>query len=291
MIQRRPIQGDCAVQGNVGFVSTASPVLQAIDLSNPRAPSVSKTIPTFTYGFDTSVTPDGKFVVSCGGRFLSVVDIASKTEIIAGRTALGMDCLAVDACRNGYVLVNTDLYGMSVHRKTYLFKISGSGNLTYTGRFYEWGCAPMNVVCSPNGKFAVGAGYNCFLPNNNTELRSLTIPGLREVSKKNLTGLFSLAFNKDATSLYALTSALTSDQIYGYKFNSTTGEIEGALAGFPISVEQHTVYSGIDQMAVSNDKIYVGGRNISYFDAANGRPLGTLASLMETGRQSALRPK
>jgi hypothetical protein len=61
-----------------------------------------------------------------------------------------------------------------------------TGYLTDTGQSYDReNCNPPNVACSPDGTFAVGATTAC---DFDTDLRSFSVPGLVQVSMKNITG-------------------------------------------------------------------------------------------------------
>jgi hypothetical protein len=107
---------------------------------------------------------------------VSVMDIVSNNEIFT--FGLGETCSSVEVCNNGYVLVNT------ISLSTRLLRINETGYLTDTGQSYDWeSCNPTNVICSPDGTFAVGATTAC---DFDTDLLSFSIPGLVQVSMKIL---------------------------------------------------------------------------------------------------------
>jgi hypothetical protein len=59
-----------------------------------------------------------------------------------------------------------------------------TGYLTNTGQSYDWESHnPTNVVCSPDGTFAVGATTAC---DFDMDLLSFSLPGLVQVSTKNI---------------------------------------------------------------------------------------------------------
>src|SRR5262249_30647737 len=91
------VSGDCSItaDGTRGFATDFSNRIWVIDLttSPPRLASGQNPIPIANPGEDTSISPDGKFLLVCSGGAaapVSVIDIATQKQI---RTfSLGSSC-------------------------------------------------------------------------------------------------------------------------------------------------------------------------------------------------------
>ena len=214
--------GDCSItgDGSTGFATRFNNQVTVIDLTG-RAPVLAgppNPIPISNFGEDTSISPDGQFLVVCDGGNLqpvSVVDIATQTEI--STFALGTDCNSVDVCSDGSVLV-TSSGAQNVRRLT----IDGAGNLADTGDVLFPGGAPNNAVCGPGATSGVvitrgGGGI----------ARSFTIPGLAPVSVV-ATG-FGISMVIDSAGSTLFTRSNTPGTVDVYNYTDATGTIGAPL--------------------------------------------------------------
>jgi hypothetical protein len=263
-----------SADGTLGFATNFSSNLSVINLSNPSAPTVVNTIPISNVGEDLSLTPDGKFVVVVGNdSTISVVSVASRTEVHTFNLASGVPAQSVDASVPGIVLVTSDGNGTVNERN-----IDGSGNLTSTGTTLSF-TDPLNVVVAPGGTAGV------VLSHSTGALESFTVPSLTAVNSRTLAnnnGL-SAVFNPAGTVVYArstVTPGNTSNSVDAFGFNATTGTLSAAPL-FSISVAAAFSFYGIDPLAISPDgtRLFVPNGTthaIDVFDASTGASLGSI---------------
>jgi hypothetical protein len=180
------VSGDCSItpDGTKGFVTDSASKLHVIDLTTNTLAAGPNPIPIANFGEDTSISPDGLYVVICDGadtQLVSVVDIAMQTQV--STFATGHDCNSVDVCSDGSVLVTSFKLG-GVRRLT----LDGAGNLADTGEILTLGTRPFNVACAPGAKSGIvvsGIGVN----GEADDIRSFTIPGLATVDTRRLSGI------------------------------------------------------------------------------------------------------
>ncbi len=274
--------GDCSISldQSVGFATdlVTPGQLWVIDLSSASLASgtnpISVSIPTE----DTSLSPDGKFVLVCDGgslltsdAYVSVVDVASRTQVSTFN--LGTACNSVEVCSNGSVLV-TSLANGNVRR----LSLSGSGVLTDTGDVLFSGGAgifsgPNNTVCAPDGASGI------VVRRDPREIRSFTVPGLNLVSTRTLTGTafsgISAVFNLLGNQVYVRSNG---GEVDVFNFDSATATL-GAAPAFSFSVASAPFFFGMEQMAIHSNgkKLYVsqpGALNV--YDASTGTLLKSI---------------
>lgn len=256
--------GDCSVTADLtlGFVTDFQNRLWVIDLaaSPPRLASGTNPIFFFNSGEDTSMTPDGKYVVVCDGASVqpvSVIDIATRAQVETFN--LGSDCTSVDVCSDGSVLVASDGSG-EVRRLV----IDGAGNLTDTGEVLSVS-GPNNVFCSP------GAQSGIVITRSADQIRSFTIPGLAAKDVRSLSGNFGISGMVHPAGNRVFTRD-NGGAVDVFDFDPSTGAL-GAAPRLTIPIVNTPTFYGMDQMALHPDgtKLYVsqpGALNV--YDASAG---------------------
>ena len=299
--------GDCSITSDqtLGFVTNFNSEVKVIDLTT-STPSLHATIPASSpgtiqisnFGEDTSITPDGKFLVTCDGGLatdpVSVVAIATGTEV--STFPLGTDCMSVDVCSDGSVLVTSNSDG-TVRRLT----IGSTGNLTDTGEsLFSGGTGfsdgPNDVFCAPDAKSGIVV-RRMTQDTDPVEIKSFTIPfGPAAVDIEILTGAgpgTSGLINPAGNRVFARTAGKpfppfippVPGSIDAFTYDSNTALLTPDFTINPVAVTINPF--GIDQMALHPDGtiIYVPEPGkVSAFDASTGASLSandiTLAGLV-----------
>jgi hypothetical protein len=264
--------GDCAISpdGRLGFVSDESHGVWVIDLASSPPQLALGTNPVLISprGFDLAVTPDGRFVVACGEYPPSpvvVVDVA--TRAVVSTLSLGSQCVALDVCRDGSVLVAS-----SDTEQVRRLVIDATGHLTDSGESLSGVPVPTNVYCAADGHSGV-----VFTSSLNSVV-SFRIPGMTYVTYRRLHGLgVSGAMAPDGTKFYARTTERALDAFAYDQSTATFSEspIFARLIGSVFS------YYGIEQLAVDPDgtKVYVPDHGrLLVFDANTGATLPDLVA-------------
>lgn len=287
------ILSDCSLSSDaktafVGYIDlSATPTpkeLVAVDISTPGSPSVSTRIGIATSSVDTSITPDGKFVLVCDSvnpEAVSVVDAVTKTYIgsysgpLEGPGQVG--CRAIEACSDGSVLIGRPSFGM-LHR----LSIDGTGTLTDTGESIM-GFAPQNVDCAP------AAASGVFVSDGYSAVYSIAIPLAGVTDSKGTTdgeGMVVLV-HPDGNRVFVRSAG---GAINVFDYDQATGLMttpaaftiaadaptRASTSTFPIDIEQ-----GVDTMAFTPDgsKLYVvAGTSVQVFNATDGSSLGSFGS-------------
>ena len=283
------ILSDCSLSGDattafVGYISedlfgSPSPAkeLVAVDISTPDAPVVSTRIAIATSSVDTSITPDGKFVLVCDSvnpnEPVSVVKVATKASIAGPSGQLG--CRAVEACSDGSVLIGRPSFGM-LHR---LSIDATTGTLTDTGESIS-GPAPQNVDCAPS------AASGVFVSEGDSTVYSVAIPLAGVADSEGTTdgeGVVVLV-HPDGNRVFV---RLAGGDIDVFDYDQATG-LMTTPAAFTILVDAPSITSlsdsieqGVDTMAFTPDgsKLYVvAGKTVQVFDATDATDGSSLGS-------------
>jgi hypothetical protein len=268
--------GDCSISSDqsLGFATDLAQHVWVIDLSSASLASGTNVINISNPAEDTSLSPDGKFLLVCDGGSVSgvaVVDVASRTQL--STLSLGTDCNSVEVCSNSSVLV-TSLSSGNVRR----LSLSDSGVLTDTGDVLFSGgtgvfLGPNNAVCAPGG----ASGF--VVRRDPREIRSFTIPGLSLVDTRTLTGTvfsgISGVFSASGDEAYVRSNGGAVDV---FSFDPATAALGATpLLSFPIA--SSNTFFGMDQMALhpNGAKLYVsqpGALNV--YDASTGALLKSI---------------
>jgi cysteine-rich repeat protein len=237
------------------FVTDFNSELYAIDITTvpPSLAGGTNPIPISNFGEDIALSADGKFLVTCDGAIpepVSVVDIASQTEVHTLTLSGGEACNTVDTCMDGSVLVGSYIDG-DVRRLT----ISGTGVLTDTGDSLTDTDGPNNVYCSPTS--ASGIVVN----SDGVNIQSFKIPGLTAGDTRALSsgGAGNSGVIDAPRSRVLVRSNVGTDVVDVFSFNPTTDALGATPSlSIPITTAGNT-YFGMEQMALhpSGVKLYV----------------------------------
>jgi WD40 repeat protein len=219
---------------------------------------------------DTSLSPDGKFLVTCDGALsqpVSVVDLDTRVE--TDSYSLGHECNSVEVCDDGSVLV-TALGPKTVRRLT----LDATGTLTDTGESMSlWG-EPNNVVCAP------GSTSGVVMSRSYSFLNAFTLPGLVPADQRLATGRFGVSMAISPTGDVLYTRSNQRGWINAFQYDPDTGAL-GATPDLSIGVFETSPFFGIDQLAVHPDgeKLYVSQPgSLNVYDAATGNLLDTITA-------------
>jgi hypothetical protein len=277
-----PGLGDCSItrDGSLGFVTDFDSNVWVVDLTAdpPSLAGGANPIPISNFGEDTSISPDGQFVVVCDGdapQPISVIDIATRSEI--STFDAGTDCNSVEVCGDGAVLFTSVQTG-NVRRLT----LDGSGDLTDTGEVLFSGASgfedgPNNVVCAPGDRSGV------VIRRAPLEFRSFTTPGLGQVDSRPLGGDgYGLAavFDADRERVYVRSGGggLGSGAIDVYDYGLADGTL-GAAPALTFAIGSTPTFYGMDQVALHPDgsKLYVGeSGTLNAYDPDTGQLLASI---------------
>jgi len=234
-----------------GFVTNFNSEVFVIDLtaSPPRLAEGPNPIPISNFGEDLSISPDGKFLVVSDGsdqQPISVVDIASQSEVHT--LSVGSDTNSVEVCSDGSVLA-TSSGDQAVRRLT----LSNTGTLTDTGEVLSIGSEPNNVVCAPGGRS--GLVITTFASD---EMTSFTIPGLKRIDTRGLSGGFGISVLVNSTGNRTFARSSYDGFVDVFDYNAETAEL-GAEPLFSIPISNTFGFYGIDQTALhpNKAKLYV----------------------------------
>jgi WD40 repeat protein len=262
--------GDCslALDRGLGFVTDFDYHVWAIDIAALSLAGGGNPIAISNQSEDTSLSPDGKFLVTCDGALpqpVSVVDVDTGAEI--NTFSLGHECNSVEVCDDGSVLV-TALYSKKVRRLT----LDAAGTLTDTGESLTlWG-QPNNVICAP------GSTSGVVISRSYSVLNAFTIPGMVPADQRLATGRFgvSMAMSPTGDVLYARSNQR--GWINAFQYNPDTGAL-GATSDLAFGIFETSSFFGIDQMAMhpAGEKLYVSQPgSLNVYDAATGILLNTI---------------
>jgi hypothetical protein len=278
------ILSDCSLSGDaktafVGYINqdpggSTSKELVAVDISTPAAPAVSTRIGIATSSVDTSITPDGKFVLVCDSinpEAVSVVDAAAETSVGSYTGQVG--CRAVEACSDGSVLIGRPGAGM-LHR----LSIDAAGTLTDTGESIS-GYAVQNVDCAPAAASAV------FVSDGLGEVDSVAIPLTGVVDTETTSGGEGMVVlvHPDGNRVFVRS---TGGDIDVFDYDQATGLMTtpaafSIAAAAPNSASSSGIELGVDTMAFTPDgsKLYVvADTTVQVFNATDGSSLGSFGS-------------
>ena len=263
-----PAIGDCSITQDqtLGFITDFAYGVWVIDLAGlPVLAGGINPIPISNAGEDTSLSPNGQFLLVCDGANIepvSVVDVASRTE--TSTFALAGECNAVEACGDGSVLTAT-FSDSSVRRLI----LDGFGNLADSGDPPLSVADPINVLCAP------GSASGAVLDYSSNEVRSFVLPPLAGIDTRVLPGPgISGQIHPSGDRLYVLSLG----GIDAFSYDSTNGAIGGAPL-FSIPISDNTPFFGMDQMAVHPDgsKLYVSQPGaVEVYDAISGALLAAI---------------
>jgi DNA-binding beta-propeller fold protein YncE len=144
-----PAIGDCSIKADqsLGFATGFTGKVIVVDLTTLSL--VPEPIHISNFGEDTSISPDGNFLVVANGAKgvfpISVVDIATQMQISTINFS-GANHNSVDVCSDGSVLATSFDTG-TLYRGT----IDGGGIITNTGEMLAIP-SPNNVSCAPGAQ-------------------------------------------------------------------------------------------------------------------------------------------
>lgn len=267
----------------LGFVTNFDSKVFVIDLTTtpPSLAGGTNPIPISNFGEDLALSPDGKFLLVCDGSAvqpISVIDIAARVEI--GIFDTGSDNNSIDVCSDGSVLVTSASGG--VRRLT----INGSGVLTDTGETLAVS-GPQNVYCAPGARSGLVISYWDNL------VQSFMIPGLAAVDARALSGTeggISGALNQAGDRVYIRSNGGGGGEIKvatiqaggfvdAFSYNSATGAL-GASPLLSIPIAPANTFYGMDQMALSGNRLYVSQPEaLNVYDAGTGNLLASITDV------------
>ena len=277
-----PYASDCVITQDrtLGFVTDFDGGVWVIDLTTSPPSLAAGTNPILVSNWcaDLSLSPDGRFLVTCDGAAnqpIAIVDIAARTEI--STFDLGTECNSLDVGPDGSVLV-TSVWTGDLRR----LAIDGWGILTdtdewvYSGGGGFWDC-PNNVICAPDGMSCI------VIQRDPHEIRSYAVPGLTLLDSRTLPGGditgISGVFSPSGNLFYARSTYWYGGgavDVYGY--DPATGQLsDDPLLSIPIE-SAHTVF-GVEQMALNPNgtKLYVSQPDaLDVFDAFTGIKLTSI---------------
>ncbi len=264
--------GDCslALDRGLGFVTDFDYHVWAIDVAALSLAGGVNPIAISNMSEDTSLSPDGKFLVTCDGALsqpVSVVDIDTGIEV--DTYSLGHECNSVEVCDDGSVLV-TALGPKTVRRLT----LDATGTLSDTGESMSlWG-EPNNVVCAP------GSTSGVVMSRSFSVLNSFTLPGLVPADQRLATGRFGVSMALSPTGDILYTRSNQRGWINAFQYDPDTGAL-GATPDLSISIFETSPFFGIDQLAVHPDgeKFYVSQPgSLNVYDVPTGNLLDSITA-------------
>jgi len=271
-----PVSGDCTISADqsLGFVTDLDGHIWVIDLKTRTLADGINPIEITSSGEDTSLTPDGKYLVVAGtGGFaqVSVIDIESRTEVETLYISGAGSIRSVEVCDDSSVL-----FSGYTHANVYRFLIDEFGHLTDTGEILVLPNRISNVMCAPGSStgLAVTRGGGGFL-------HSFSIPGLQLRDTVNLTGVLGLSgqVSNDGSLVYVRTNPDVN--LFGY--DPQTGD----LSDDPIWIifaDDKEAYFGMEQLALHPylPKLYVSQvATLEVHDALTSASLDSIPGLPE----------
>jgi len=190
-------------------------------------------------------------VVACDGSAvgpISVIDVATQSQISTLSLGASRDCNSVQVCDDGSTVLATSTVSGRVHRLT----IDGAGMLTNTGSSFTSTADPQNVSCAPGS--ASGVVSERF---SGGRIQSFLIPGMAGVDSRTLPAGLRIAgvINPAGDKVF---SRGRSGRVNRFGYNSTTGVLS-AVPEATISVSSANIPFGIDQIGMhpNGKKLYV----------------------------------
>ena len=233
-----PLDGiplDCSVLSDrsMGVVTNFQSEVWFVDLATqpPAFAAGTNPVPISNNGEDTSLTPDGKYVVVCDGsgeQAVSVVDIESREQV--SELLLPTGCSSVEVCGDRSVLATAFVAGR-LHRLT----IDEFGQLTDTGQTLDFP-EPFNTVCAPGSRTAV------MVNNKPAEIHSVSLPDLTLIESRPLARDWGLSssMHPGGNLLFVRSNDFTVPEEIGsvevFRYDPVTGEI-GATPEYSIEVD------------------------------------------------------
>ncbi len=239
--------GDVEVSkdGNLGFVTNFANQVYVIDLkaTPPRLATGTNPISLSQNGEDLALTPDGKFLLSCGGggnSTISVVDIAARAET----GTFNSPCNGIQVCADNSVVTAAD--GIGSHRLT----IDGSGVITDTGESLAAGF--MNSGCGRASLTGLTVDYV-------QGVTAYTIPGLAQTDQEFLSAFLgqTVISNADGNRLFVRATDCGNPFIDFFDYDFVQGQMTYSGITIPLaSTSFGDCWYGIDQLAFNGDKVY-----------------------------------
>ena len=260
---------DCSINAHqtLGFVVDGQNKVWVIDLTRtpPTLASDVNPIPISNGGWDTTISPDQKYLLVCGSS-LSVVDIAARSEIATVSVPGG--CGSVEVCPDGSVLATS-----SGPPDVYRYRIDESGQLSSTGEALRTTGLPVNALCAPRAK----SGLLLARPT----VVSFGMPGLVQVNHREPGGdTYSGAINRAGNRVFLRTI----NSVVAYDYSEATGSL-GAIPLFSFSPGTKADASpGIDEIAIHPDgtKFYTLGdapsTKLGVYNTSNGQKIGSISA-------------
>ncbi|MGX2042058.1 hypothetical protein ACWJKU_18315 [Methylocaldum sp. MU1018] len=257
-----------------GFVTTFNREVFVIDLtaSPPGLAGGPNPIPISNPGEDLAISPDGKFLVASDGSApapISVIDVASQTEI--STLSVGTNTNSIDVCSNGSVLATSSFTSGVLGGTVRRLALSGTGVLTNTGEMLSLGSEPNNVFCAPGGTSGL------VVTRDTDEVTSFTIPGLKQVDKRPLSGNLGISGLVNATGNRAMIRD-NGGFVDVFAYNAITATLSAARQ-LSIPISNTIPFFGIDQMALHpiRAKLYVSQpKALKVYNANTGALLKTI---------------
>ncbi len=268
--------GDCSIVGGLGFVTAFDSSVWVIDLSAspPALAAGTNPIPISNPGRDTALTPDGRYLLVCGGILpapVSVVDVAARAEVDSFDPGHG--CSAVEVCDDSTVLIafyDFDTNFKIIRRLT----IDAAGQLADTGTTFEPD-DPENLTCAPGSATAVTFGLG-------GQAQSLGLPALTPLDIVDVFPGVAIAGQVSwrGDRLFVRASDGITGSVEGYDYDSATGAITDAPL-FELPVSGPPGFFGGDRLGLdpTGSKLYVPEPGaLEIYDAATGGFLGAITA-------------
>ncbi len=214
----------------LAFLTGVNSKMWVIDLNTQSLAADTPFIPISNPGLETSLSFNGRFLVTCGGLKyagttpVSVIDTGLRTEI--GTFVVTDQCSGLRVCRDGSVLI-VEQNANTIRR----LKLDGAGNLSDTGESLTTD-TPSNQN-SPHAPVEVGCGFDTgsgdtsgvAIEQDGTMI-SFTIPGLTKVdsispAQTSYNYTDSLAVSPDGS----LAFGLTDQAINEFTFSPVTAHL------------------------------------------------------------------
>ena len=246
--------GDCSVTADQtrAFVTNFADEITVIDLTTtpPSLAAGPNPVPISNNGEDTSLSPNEDFLVVCDGSAIqpvSVIDIATQTEIDTLSLGPNADCNSVEVCSDGTVLAtsfNRDFVSKLV--------IDESGQLTDTGEKLQIN-NPMNTVCAPDANTAIVT-----TSSTSRVATSFTVADMQAVTTRNIPGFSAVITSVLDPAQERVFIRNASSTVSVFAFDFITGAL-GAAPLFTFNADGTSSFFGIDQMALHPDgtKLYL----------------------------------
>ena len=214
-------------------------------------------------------------MVACDGgatQPVSVIDVATQTEIDTLSLGPGRDCNSIQVCDDGStVLATSTRFSGRVHRLT----IDGAGMLTNTGSSFTPTADPQNVSCAPGSASGVVSDRS-----SGGRIQSFLIPGMTGVDTRGaLPGGMRIAsvINPAGDKVFSRARGGGS-RVDRYGYNSANGFLSAGEEGF-VSVSSANTFFGMEQIGMhpNGKKLYVPEFNaLNVYDPVTLNPLTSI---------------